>query len=571
MTRAHMFLWLSVLVAGCTETVRLARDPLERLVALELTPGDPTIKITDLALPHHTLQFTAMGRFADGTSRDVTPLVQWSVDNGRLGSFDERGLFTASHAAAGYAMVSIEARGLAATTALTVVIDATIIDPSFPPPAANLFDAPVPLISGDPTRSPTLIYPADDTLFPQSIASTLFQYQLGAMNDAYRIVFTSDVLHLAVETGADRWRADGTVQRLLAATGIVGPIRTEIQATSSTLQPATIFVGNRITLEFSPDAPGGPLYFWSAATNGIMRGGVDATSSGKLYPASTACVGCHAISRDGAQLAMGYDDPASPDLHAIEVGTLMPKIHPSPSRPMGWATYSPDGQQLVVANAGTLARYNAATGAYLGPVPLPAMRYATHPDWSPDGTYLVVALTSQIPTNLDVRGASIARIAHDNGVFGSPEIVVAGSATNNNYFPKWSPDGRWLAYVRATTQSQGAASAELMVVEAVGGSPRRLRLASHRVGTLDDVPDLASTMPSWAPRETGLGERAWLAFTSARPYGAVLPTAGRGQIWVTSLDLERPDDPSTPAFWLPCQDATVLNNNPVWTKTDFTQ
>jgi TolB protein len=566
-----MVLWLSVLVAGCTETVRLSRDPLDNLVALDVTPGDPAITITDLALPHHTLQFTAMGRFADGSTRDVTPLVQWSVDNGRLGSFDERGLFTASHAAAGYATVSIEARGLASTTALTVVVDATIIDPAFPPPAANLFDAAIPLISGDATRSPTLIYPADDTLFPLSIASTLFQYQLGQQNDAYRIVFSSDVLHLAVETGADRWRADGTVQRLLAATGIAGPIRTEIQATSSTLQPATIYVGNRITLEFSPDSPGGPLYFWSAATNGIMRGGVDTTTSGKLYPSSTTCVGCHVVSRDGTQLAMGAGDPASPDLHAIDVGTQMSKINPSSTRPMGWATYSPDGTQLVVASYGALSRYNAATGAFLGTVPLPAMRYATHPDWSPAGTYLVVALTSQLPTNLDVRGASIARIPYTNGAFGAPEIVVAGSMTNNNYFPKWSPDGKWLAYVRATTQSQGATSAELMVVEAMGGTPRRLRLASHRVGTLDDVPDLASSMPTWAPREPEQGERAWLAFTSARPYGAVLPTASRGQIWVTSLDLANPDDPSTPAFWLPCQDTTVLNNNPVWTKTDFTQ
>jgi hypothetical protein len=83
-----------------------------------------------------------------------------------------------------------------------------------------------------------------------------------------------------------------------------------------------------------------------------------------------------------------------------------------------------------------------------------------------------------------------------------------------------------------------------------------------------DADSVDVTMPAWAPRT---GERAWLAFTSARPYGAVLPTAGRGQIWVTSLDLTLTGDPSTAAFWLPCQDATVLNNNPVWSTTDFTQ
>ena len=71
-------------------------------------------------------------------------------------------------------------------------------------------------------------------------------------------------------------------------------------------------------------------------------------------------------------------------------------------------------------------------------------------------------------------------------------------------------------------------------------------------------------MPSWAPVQ---GDRAWLAFSSARPYGAVLPTTGRGQVWVTAIDLAHaaPNvDPSRAAFWLPCQDVTVLNNNPIW-------
>src|SRR6266536_1985679 len=119
MTRAHTVLLLSVL-ASCTERIELARDPLDSLVALELTPGEPTIKITDLSLPHHTLQFTAVGRFTDGSTRDVTPLVTWTIDNGLLGAFDMRGLFTASHTAAGYATVSIAARGLTASTPLTV-------------------------------------------------------------------------------------------------------------------------------------------------------------------------------------------------------------------------------------------------------------------------------------------------------------------------------------------------------------------------------------------------------------------------------------------------------------------
>src|SRR5688572_9544947 len=315
MTRLHSVLLLSVL-AGCTETIQLTRDPLESLVALEVTPSNPTIKITDLTPPHHTLQFTAMGRFSDGSTRDITQLVEWKIDNGLLGYFDKRGLFTASHGAAGHALVTIAAQDMEANTALAVIIDATVIDQSFPPPSQGLFDPTYPVVSGDP-NSPRLIYPADATVFPQSIAQTLFQYQRGATTDVYRLLFESDVLRLAVETGADRWQADGQLQRLLAGTGIAGPIRVEVQATSSA-GPAVILGGNRITMEFTAEAPGGHLLYWSAATNGIMIGGVERPTAGKLYPVTQTCVGCHAASRDGGQLAMGFDNTSSIDLLTID-------------------------------------------------------------------------------------------------------------------------------------------------------------------------------------------------------------------------------------------------------------
>src|SRR6185503_18612924 len=96
------------------------------------------------------------------------------------------------------------------------------------------------------------------------------------------------------------------------------------------------------------------------------------------------------------------------------------------------------------------------------------------------------------------------------------------------------------------------------------GTPITVRLASHRVGATDDVPDLANTMPAWAP---GGGDIDWLAFASTRPYGAVRPMLGSSQIWITAINLGLADqglDPSSPAFWLPAQDIRVLDNNPVW-------
>jgi hypothetical protein len=562
MTRSILaFLVLSL--AGCTETIRFQDDPLETLVSLEVTPADATIGIAELAPPYHTLQYSAIGHFADGTTTDLTNAVTWAIDRDLLGTVDERGLLTTSNESAGYGTIAARVRGLQATASVRIMIDATIIDATFPPPGAGLFAPPKPTVTNDPTRSPALLYPSDGTYMPQQIASTLFQLSPGSGNNAFRITFETPLMRLRVETGADRWRADGATQRLIAASAGVDAMAVTVEATAP---GSPIYAAPPASLGFS-DLSDAPIYFWSASTNGIMRGGVDVATSSKLYPSNGTCVGCHSISRDGERLALGVDDGNATtfQLSTISVVTQQPIIPAMPNRRTGWAAYSPDGTRIVVANDGALAEYNAQTGASLGAIALPAGRYATHPDWSPDGKSLAIAYTSLAPTNMDVRASSIAVLTYTNGTWGAPQVVVAGSATSNSYFPRWSPDGSYIAFVRATTASRGAPSADLMLVAAAGGPLTALARANHRVGATD-VPDVANTMPTWGPR---VGTRLWLAFTSSRPYGKVL-AGGLPQIWITSLDLTQPGDPTTPAFWLPCQDVTVLNNNPIWSGQQVT-
>jgi len=556
MNRVLLALLLTA-VAGCTETIELTHDPLANLESLEVVPDDAKITITDLAPPYHTLQYQAMGRFRDGSTQDVTGLVTWSIANEALGAFEPSGLFVTSAAAVGTTRVLVTSRELAVETGLTVTVDATILDSTFPPPAGQLFPPGATVITGDATRSPELLYPADETVFPRTLSRTLFQIARGDLNDAASIQFDNELLHLVVETGSDRWAADGTIQQLISSAAEQAPIRTEIRATSSTA-PASIYGSTPTTFTVSRDTPGGALYFWSASTNGIMRGRLDATSAAKLYPGQSTCVGCHALARDGAQLAMGSENGASFDLLSIDVGTLATVVPASLARPMGWATYSPDGSRLVVANNGVLTEYDAHTGAVIGTISV-GNTFATHPHRSPDGASLAIAMTGAMPTNRDVKAASIAVLARSGTTWSAPQVLLTGSNSSNNYFPRWSPDGSVLAFVHATTASQGAASAELMIMPKAGGSPTPLAKANYRVGHVD-MPALSNTMPVWAPY---IGQHAWLAFVSARPYGNVL-AGGRGQIWISAVDLNNPTAPSHPAFWLPSQDVTVLNYNPSW-------
>jgi TolB protein len=546
---------IALALIGCTDNVQLDRQ-LGDLVSLDVSPGTTTLSITDLGQPAQSFAFTATGHFGNGATRDVTAYVQWTVDNSAPGGFTAPGTYTTSNAAGGHVVVTATGgRNVTGTAALTVVVSATIVDGAFPPPGdpGTLFPPGAPVVQGDPMHAPALSYPADATMFPQGLTRTLVQYTGGMQNDAFRLTFTNDVLHLTVYTGADRWSADGAVWSLIAASGVGVGVSLVVAGTSSTAGTGSIYGSAPVALGFSRDSPGGLIYYWSAATSGVMRGSLGASVAGKLYPQDATCVGCHAVTRDGRQLALGYGGEI---LQTVDIASLAPVIPASARLGMGWATYSPDGKRVLVANKGQLALYDAVNGAPVGSpdghVKLPPNMFATHPDWSPDGTTVAIALTTMAPTNMDVRNASIALLAFANDSFGAPQVLVPAMGMDNDYFPRWSPNGRYLAFVHAMGTSHANPGAALRLVAASGGTPIALPLAS---------PGLADSMPTWAPF---VGDHEWLAFTSTRPYGAVLPTGGTGQIWIAALAPDGDGDPSSAAFWLPCQDVTALENNPVW-------
>ncbi len=567
MIRPLLILMLCSRLSACTETVQLQPgDPLPGLVSLTVTPGDHRISLTELQGPPVTLAYTATGRFEDGSERDVTSQVQWRVDNPLPGTFIEPGTYQTSQRAAGRAIVAAHAGAITGTATLTVEITVTIVDSTFPPPlgADELFAPGIPVVV-DSTRSPAILYPSDGTLVPQGLQRIVFQHVPGQNvpgqnNDALRLTFESELLHLTVLTSAVRWQPDDALWSLIAGSN-AGSQTTFVVAGASTTMPGTIYASMPARLAFARTDPGGVLYFWSAGGNKVLRTTLASSAATPAYPApaDATCVGCHVVSRDGRQMAVGYRDET---LQSFDLATGVTTVSATARHPMGWATYSPDGTLLLVADRGELVLRDARTGQ---PVGSPDGRVVlaskvTHPDWSPDGGHVVVAVSGDV-SNMDVKNASIARIPFTDGGFGVPEILVAGSAMDNNYFPRWSPDGRFIAYVHATTGSRGAKSAELRLIRADGGEPVVLRRASHFVAGVD-VPDLANLMPSWAPSSSA--SVAWLAFSSTRPYGAIMPNADRGQIWIAGLDLTREGDPSFAAFWLPSQDVRVLANNPIW-------
>lgn len=569
-----LLLTVVIIASACTERVRLGNPPgapIDGLVALEVTPVQTALAIDDLAAPPQTVTYTALGQFDDGTTRDVSGLVAWTTDNPAPGSLDAAGGYVTSNEAGGHVAIVARSGDIAGTAALTVVVSLTLVDSIFPPPAgaAMLFAPGTPVVADDPMRSPEILYPSHETMFPQGLARILFQFARGMTNDAFRISFESDVLHLTVLTGSDRWQPDDVIWALIGRSHPGAAVTLGLDAAASSA-PGTIYSTAPAPLRFAREPAGGVVYYFSDTTNGVMRGSLGSSSASPLFPEAgdNQCAGCHAVSRDGNTMALGYGDEK---LATLDIATLELGVTPAANIPMGWAAFAPDNQSVLVADKGTLTLRDLATGAPIGPangiVPLPPQTHAAHPDWAPDGTSIVVTLASSIGNNIDMKGGSIARISYMQGTWGAPEILVTSTSDNdNNFFPRWSPDGTLVAYVHANSPSRDAKSAELRLVSPTGGAPIPLRIANHRVGRIDDVPDLAVTMPSWAPGSGNPGNTAWLAFSSTRPYGAVRPARGDSQIWIAGIDLLRTEgDPSFAAFWLPCQDITALANNPIWT------
>jgi hypothetical protein len=339
--------------------------------------------------------------------------------------------------------------------------------------------------------------------------------------------------------------------------------------------PSVIHRSEDVTLYYSATDVLGALYYWSTGAAGIMRAHISAAVATKFYPDPEAadadkCASCHTVSRDGRRLAVAYEGER---LRQVSVPDRTLQIPASPAEKgveYGWGTYNPGATRLLYANKGKLTLLDAASGAALSNLDLGANVFATHPDWSPDGHFVAVAYkTGKAPGNKDVTGSSLARIpVNADDTFGAPEILLASNASDDTlFFPSYSPDSKYIAFVRAKGKSKDNVTSQLLMVAADGsGETVTLTRLNTRVRDLDGVVNLGNSMPTWAP-STDANQVFWLAFSSLRDYGNVLVGAARDQLWGAAIDtsaVQAGADPSYAAFWMPFQQLEEGNHRAFW-------
>lgn len=268
------------------------------------------------------------------------------------------------------------------------------------------------------------------------------------------------------------------------------------------------------------------------------------------------CASCHTASHDGKYLSMemnyGNDSGAQFIVPVTQKITLTerdffswnevsrPGILPksrglfgrmSPSGKYAMATVNElslalltnDRQfsQVFFPTYGILAHYSCTSRTF---APLPGaddFSYVhTNPDWSPDESHIVFARAkTKNQVHDDIMDVSpkfkdegihslnkryniqfdLYRIPFNHGK-GGKAIPLKGANSNSmsNYFPRHSPDGKWIVYTQSKTGIMLQPDSQLFILPSSGGEPRKMRCNR----------ELFNSWHSWSPNSR------WLLFSS---------------------------------------------------------
>jgi hypothetical protein len=307
----------------------------------------------------------------------------------------------------------------------------------------------------------------------------------------------------------------------------------------------------------------GTVYYWSSSVQGVKVAPYGQTGTDFLSQNTTGeCVGCHAVSQSGLMAVTwgSWDgfvmDESVRTLGLLDLNTMEWRATHTDLIYATYKSFSPDGERLLTVSNGQMWVNDSTTGQRITPIPtaLPV----TQAVWSPDGTEVcVVVVDGEWFDDYRFQGSYLARMADlGDGTFGPLEPLWVPEDGGSAFFPAYSPDGEWIAFVQSDEHvSHLPPDAALYVLPAAGGTPVHLEKASRTYSV--------NTWPHWAPLPDD--DIMWLAFTAQRNYGDL--SQDLLQIWIAGFDAEKArqgEDPSWAAFWWPDQDAGEENHLPFW-------
>ncbi|MBN1564131.1 MAG: VWA domain-containing protein [Anaerolineae bacterium] len=251
------------------------------------------------------------------------------------------------------------------------------------------------------------------------------------------------------------------------------------------------------------------VYFWRM--DGSQRGiflthsdlAADEPAQVSSLNETASCLGCHFVSSE-AEIVGAIVGPV-PDNDALRLtefdGDLIEDLPPIDAI---YGAFSPDGRKLAVTTSNAelfvFDRDAPAYGWQQFQNASDAQNGVLMPAWTPDGQNIAFVRANR--GNLEVgllalNQSDIYMIASDPALNAVPIPIVGASANDGlNYYPAFSPDGRWLAFTHhqnATTYSDPQAEIWLLNLETGVAGP-----------IAGNAPNASNSWPSWNRNGTKL-------------------------------------------------------------------
>lgn len=426
-------------------------------------------------------------------------------------------------------------------------------------------------------------YPQEGTLFPPDIVAPTFVWEAPAAAPGKWEVVVRDGAGTELDraaVAATRWRPTAAswarIKERSVTTDAVITVSGAGQEASVRFRTARDPVGDAL---FYREVP---LPFLEAVQDPSRirwrYGTVDSETQPPIVLENLpVCGNCHSFADDGSVL--GLDVDYGNDKGAYGIIPVAPEMVLNDEKIITWADFARDDDELTF---GLLSRVSP-TGRYVIStvkdrsvfVAIPEIEFSqlffpikgilvvydretkqfaalpgaddpqyvqTNAVWSPDGKEIVFArakahfadrleqLNSALVDEKDVPEFTVERkpFRYDlyripfNGGKGGKAVPLAGASGNgrSNFFPKYSPDGKWIVFTQADSYMLLQPDSELYIVPAAGGEARRLRHNTARM----------NSWHSWSSNSR------WLVFSSKvnTPYT---------QLFLTHIDDAGNDSP----------------------------
>lgn len=574
---------LLAFAVGCgSDPVHGLGDAAPQMLVIQ--PADLTLSIIDGQVVSQA--YTASVMDDNGNLVDVTDSTTFMLSKPNYGTFNGTSV-SLSGQGAGPVRVQGVASGITGDTGLTVLIRNHIVDPTLPPGTPGQFDG----ATEDPALAPAIAYPLDNILVPPNLGQFDVHWHNDTANvdNVYEVKMANEYVDVRLYTSGldatnpqpywtlfqpDAWYPIASTREQLSLT--VAGMNMADPTKKGTAATQHVDVTNE-------DAQGG-IYYWSTTSpQGIYRYDVGKPSvppapyfpSGQEPGSAGNCMGCHSLSRDGTKLALTIDGGGGRGT-VVDVATRNLMV-PVDSAPLYWnfATFTPAADKLVTLSGGTM-QLRKVDGTPIGDaLPNTDGTYATHPEFSPDGNWLVSVEGS--PGDYSISNGGLVRRSYDNATdtFGPIQMLLPQDPTDgtSTYYPSYSPDGQWLVVTRVNGGSYNDQQAETWVLKADGSAPPvKLTIANSDQPGMD-TPNITNSWARWVPFAQTFGPNSkplfYLTFSSIRPFGVRIPGGGLPQIWMTPFfpDLAAQGmDPSGPAFRVPFQGVNTANHIAQWTQ-----